>query len=503
MADLSLRPLLSHSPEVDPPRQWRVLWVPTMLAVLGMLIAWAAATTGQDARRDRDTLQLHFNLAYWQNELHEAQQAHRPAAEISKLQQTVANFERAQLSPPWKYGPAKYGRQFTPWDGYRYEEIVDGGYVFHQPNASREEKESSTLPPLEPGGDPRMKNVVWYPLYPLLGWIVSRTLHISSTIALTAVSWICCILGAMVMFLFAQRHYYNRMPTLDLGKEGAAAVEAHPSRRWDLTPQDTAAMWAVAALLFGPCSIFLYANFTESLFVLLLAAFLYCIQGRWWWRAALVAAFASACRSQGVLFGPILALTYLLRSGEKDAAKKILIAFGLGVISAIGLGCYMLFLNQKFHDPLAFMHGQKYWNVGLDLSRIQYALNPTHAMTRVLYYGFFSGPVDWPRLWEALCLIWPPIMLLVLGGRYLSFELEIVGWILWGLPYVSNSLAGNPPMDTQWMSMGRFMGVMIPAHIILGAIFVRLRWVGVGFLVLWASAFAIFALKYGGGAWVG
>ena len=68
----------------------------------------------------------------------------------------------------------------------------------------------------------------------------------------------------------------------------------------------------MALLLFGPCSIFLYANFTESLFVLLLAGFLYCMQERWWWRAALVAGIASACRSQGVLFGPILAATYLL-----------------------------------------------------------------------------------------------------------------------------------------------------------------------------------------------
>jgi len=94
-------------------------------------------------------------------------------------------------------------------------------------------------------------------------------------------------------------------------------------------------------------------------------------------------------------------------------------------------------------------------------------------------------------------------VLLVLGGRYLSFELEIIGWILWGLPYVSNSLAGNPPMDTQWMSKGRFMAVMLPAQIIAGAVLVRLRWLSVAFLVAWSSAFAIFCFRYGNGAWVG
>lgn len=149
------------------------------------------------------------------------------------------------------------------------------------------------------------------------------------------------------------------------------------------------------------------------------------------------------------------------------------------------------------------MHAQKYWNVGINMERLGYALNPINAMTRVMYYAFYSGPVDWPRLWEALCLIWPPVVLLILGGRYLSFELEIMGWILWGLPYISNSLAGNPPMDTQWMSMGRFMAVMLPAHIIVGAVLVRLRWLAVAFLVLGASAFAVFCVKFGNGAWVG
>ena len=149
------------------------------------------------------------------------------------------------------------------------------------------------------------------------------------------------------------------------------------------------------------------------------------------------------------------------------------------------------------------MHAQKYWNVGLSWDRITYAANPIHAMTQFFWFAFYRGEIDWPRLWEATCLIWPPIVLLLFGGRYLSFELEVLGWILWGLPYVSNSMAGNPPFDTQWMSMGRFMAVMIPLYIIFGAIFVRLRWLGLAFIVLWASAFALFAFKYGNGSWVG
>jgi hypothetical protein len=274
-------------------------------------------------------------------------------------------------------------------------------------------------------------------------------------------------------------------------------------RKWDLSPQDTAALWACAALLYAPCSIFLYANFTESLFVLLLVCFLYCLQSRWWWRAALVAAVASSCRAQGALFAPILGLTFLMRSDLRNPFARFGVGTVLGAISLTGLACYAVYLQITFGDALAFNHAQHNWNVGLHTAQLYNALNPMNALTHVIHCAFYTQPMDWPRFWEAFCLLWPPIMLLVLGGRFLSFELEIVGWLLWGLPYVSNGLAGNPPLSSQWMSMGRFMVVLIPAHIIFGAVFARFRWAGIPWLVLWAAAFAVFAYKFGAGNWVG
>ena len=135
-------------------------------------------------------------------------------------------------------------------------------------------------------------------------------------------------------------------------------------------------------------------------------------------------------------------------------------------------------------------------------SAIRYAANPVHAMSQTLFYAFFKGPMEWPHLWESLCVIWPPVLLLLLGGCYLSFELEIVGWMLWGLPYVSNSMAGGKLLDTPWMSMGRFMAVLLPAYIIGGAL-ARHRWLVLPFLVVWAGAFAIFSYQYGLKNWVG
>jgi hypothetical protein len=468
-----------------PPRRWGLLLLTACLAMLGMLIAWAAATTGQDARRARDEFQLTYDRYYWKWELDEAKLAGKPEV-IAEKQKILDRYMAAGIA-----SYAQWGRQFTSWDGYRYEEIAEQGYMFHQPGASKEEKES---PFVDTGGpEKRLKNVVWYPLYPMLARGVMWISGMKAVMALTAVSWTCCLLGTVVMFGYVRRHYEARAEKLRLAGAGTFGG----------TAADSAAVWAAAALLFGPCAIFLYANFTESLFVLLLGLFLYCIQARWWWRAAAVAAVASASRSQGVLLGPILGLTFLVRGAPIPMRLRLIRLPVMGVISEIGLACYVVFLWRQFGDPLAFMHAQWYWNVGIGLQQILYAADPTNAMAHVQYLMLYNGPIDWPRLWEALCLFWPPIVLLIWGWRYLSLELQLVAWVFWGLPYVSNCMAGNPKFDTQWMSMGRFMAVSLPLYVIFGAMFERRRWLGMLFLVTWAAAFGVFAYKYGSGAWVG
>jgi hypothetical protein len=216
-----------------------------------------------------------------------------------------------------------------------------------------------------------------------------------------------------------------------------------------------------------------------------------------------VAGVASACRSQGVLLGPILGLTFLARGAPIPLRLRLVRLPVMAVFAEVGLACYMVYLWRAFGDPLAFMHAQRYWNVGIGWDQIVYAADPTHAMTRLVNLAWYNGPMDWPRLWETLCLIWPPVVLLIWGWRYLSMEMMLVGWVLWGLPYVSNSLAGNPPLDTQWMSMGRFMAVSLPLYVIFGAMFEKRRWAGLLFLLVSVTVFGVFAYKYGSGAWVG
>ncbi|HVS71191.1 MAG TPA: hypothetical protein VHQ47_08050 [Phycisphaerae bacterium] len=512
MGELSIPPLLAHDPEALPPGRWRILLLPIIMVLLAIGIANAAAISGQDARRSNEYDSLRITSLYWENRLAATQLEidqltalpHLDAAQRQRLDFLSQQFPsiQATVDKVHAYGLisyAKYGRVMSNWDGYRYEEIVTDGYVYHQPTDPPDIKNKSDMPwPGFPEG--HIKNVSWYPLYPLMARGLVALTGISAIHALTIISETCAVLAAVFFFLYARRHFHNRIPFLHSAGEEAAA---HPVRRWDLLPADSAALWALAFVLYNPCALFLYANYTESLFILLFAAFLYALQGRRWVIAALIAALASASRSQGVLFGPILAVTYVLRSDLRHGPLKLLIASGLGLLSEVGLFCFMAFLQHRFHDALAFMHAQQYWNVGINSVTISYAMNPVHAMSNFISYLFYVSPMDWPRIWEAFCVLWPPVVLMILGGRFLSFELEMAGWLLWGLPYVASCLAGYPAATDPWMSMGRFMAVMLPAQIIIGAVLVRFRWAGIPLLALSAGMFAMFSYDYGMGQWIG
>jgi hypothetical protein len=261
-----------------------------------------------------------------------------------------------------------------------------------------------------------------------------------------------------------------------------------------------AAACAVILLALGPCAVFLYANYTESLFAFLLALFLLFLDLRKWWAALAVAAIASSCRSQGVLFGPVLALCYLLLDRQRTLRGRLGVAILMFFLSGLGLLAYMIYLQITFGDPLAFMHAQRFWHVGINRQTLSFAANPFHALSNVGLY-LARRPLDIPRLIEALSVVVPPVILL-LGRRWLTLPETLLGWILWGLPYVSNCLGQSSPADLHWMSMGRFIAVVLPLPLILGGWISRRPILSLVLLPTLAT-FAYLAYLFGAGTWVG
>ena len=271
MAELTVPPLLAHTPEVSPPWRGRVLLLMGILAVVGILIATACAISGQDTQRESYTLQMQADYARAETALAQAELRHAPPGDIEKLQSDLDKERRRKL-PSY----AEYGRHFTQWDGYRYEEIITDGYLYHHPYDPESLKDSSTMIPAG-STEPRLKNIVWYPLYPIVGAAVSRILHIAPVAALTVVSQTCVVLASVILFLYARRHYYNRLPKLnpaprlvpgfivDRGIE--PVVKSHPPFPEPRTalvgrPSDaqvgsfpcrtTAALWACACISLRP-----------------------------------------------------------------------------------------------------------------------------------------------------------------------------------------------------------------------------------------------------------
>src|ERR1051325_1818516 len=196
MAELPIRPLLAHDPEPTPPGRWRILLLPVLMALIGILVATAATITGQDQRREMETLQKEKGWFYWENELAQARLRRDRPDKIARLEELAKEYREKPFSPF-----VEPGKHFSGWDGNRYEEIVVDGYVYHTPHDTEDVISARDIQ--RPGWpEKRTKNVVWYPLYPILAWSVMKLTGVSAASALTIVSESCIVFASVVMFLY-------------------------------------------------------------------------------------------------------------------------------------------------------------------------------------------------------------------------------------------------------------------------------------------------------------
>jgi hypothetical protein len=122
----------------------------------------------------------------------------------------------------------------------------------------------------------------------------------------------------------------------------------------ELLPVD-GARWAGRLFAVAPFAYFYSAAYTESLFVLeILAAAWFARRGQWW-RAAIIAALASATRLVG------LAVIGGLLYGAWRGRRRVPELIGLGAVGASGLVAFLLYLWVRFEGPLAYFETQEEW----------------------------------------------------------------------------------------------------------------------------------------------
>lgn len=202
------------------------------------------------------------------------------------------------------------------WDCVWYQGIAENGYD-HSPRGHDK-------------GD--AANWAFFPAFPVLAGAFSRLSGIPADWALVIVGKV-CFFAAVVAFVRLAR-------------------QAFPA----LNP------WVVAFVpVLNPYSVYGNAGYTEPMFLLLSCAFLVQLRQGHHVRAGLLAGLLTAVRSVGVAAGPafLLGAWAALRAGDLDRRLRILL--GLALVP-LGLALFMLALDYRMGDALAFSHIQRAWD---------------------------------------------------------------------------------------------------------------------------------------------
>jgi hypothetical protein len=205
----------------------------------------------------------------------------------------------------------------------------------------------------------------FFPLYPLGLSAISR-LGVPPVLAGVLLS-----VAALAFALYG----IHRLTTLELARAGAhqnPVRRKDPAGREDPADRGEVARLAVMVTAFAPMAFFFSAVYSESLYLALsVGVFLCARQGRWAW-VGVLGALAAATRSAGVvlLLGAVMLYLY---GPREDRAPDFLAparwrpayrlrrdVLWLGLMPA-GLGIYMAYLALSGGDALMPFHAQDVW----------------------------------------------------------------------------------------------------------------------------------------------
>lgn len=130
---------------------------------------------------------------------------------------------------------------------------------------------------------------------------------------------------------------------------------------WEEFGEQTAGR-GVWYLLIFPTSFFGSAIYSESLFLLLATGALYLFRKGFWESAAMLGVLSALTRFMGLLVAPLLLVEWWTRwRGNAPEKRPAFAALLAPVLTPLGTLGYMLYLQQQFGDPLAFLHASEAW----------------------------------------------------------------------------------------------------------------------------------------------
>jgi Gpi18-like mannosyltransferase len=240
-------------------------------------------------------------------------------------------------------------------------------------------------------------------------------------------------------------------------------------------------------LLIFPAAFFGSAIYTESVFLLGAIGALYFGRNGRWWLAALFGIMTAATRLVGIIVAPMLLLEWWYQRSKRDLPWQTLLA---PLLVPLGTGSYMLYLWQRFGDPLAFVKAAAAWE--------RVAQSPALTIRNLLQRpdegwltAVSSGHLplnDWLDLLFILTF-------LVLGFVLLYQHRWSEGIFVWLGVMIAFS-------SGLLMSQRRYMWVLFPAFILL-ARWGKHVWVDRAITAVSLLLLALFTALFANGYWVG
>ncbi|MEI7512486.1 MAG: mannosyltransferase family protein [Candidatus Uhrbacteria bacterium] len=223
------------------------------------------------------------------------------------------------------------------WDSEWYLDIASSGYVYKGPKA--------------------LSNIVFFPVYPVLIWLV-QFLTLGNYVAAGWFISLAALIGACVML---DKYVKEFHPKLD-------------------------SQVVILALLLFPTAIFFNAVYTESLFLLLSIATAYFVRKGRYREAGILGFVAALTRVTGVL---LLVFALVEFFSHKQWKKNLREGAWLLLIPA-GLASFFAYHAYAYGDPLLFFKIEANWGRAFTLNTTHLLTSTASAMANLgLDVGFF------------------------------------------------------------------------------------------------------------------
>lgn len=188
---------------------------------------------------------------------------------------------------------------------------------------------------------------------------------------------------------------------------------------FDESGKEDLARGVVAGACFFPFSFYFSAPYTESLSLFLLLCSYYLAKRGWWLGAFMSAMLAAATRVTGGLIVFLLGVEFL----RQYKAKKVYGFRAVGfLLIPMGVVVYLLFLQVRAGDPLAFLQAQQAWMRKPSVTNLWLFNNPGSVLDKlstVFYLGLVVGLFAlrrWDYALYSLCFLAIPLS----TGTFLS-----------------------------------------------------------------------------------